>query len=244
MTEPSPLYDKTQTPRMFTSIARRYDLLNHVLSMNVDRRWRHALVRDAKVDEGARVLDVATGTGDVALAFCRHSRVTEIIGLDMSTGMLEVGREKVHRRRLEDRVQLLDGDALALPFVDESFDAVTIAFGLRNLPDYQDGIAEMTRVLKPGGRLLVLEFFPPRQGLFLKGYRFYLGKVLPLAGRVISGSHEAYRYLANSIEDFISHDDIKSLYQGAGLVDLNAHKLAGGIAYIYRGTRVAKESNE
>jgi demethylmenaquinone methyltransferase/2-methoxy-6-polyprenyl-1,4-benzoquinol methylase len=149
--------------------------------------------------------------------------------------MLAVGREKAVG--YGERVRLIDGDALALPFADGAFDAVTIAFGLRNLPDYGAGIAEMTRVLAPGGRLLVLEFFPPRGGLFLRAYRLYLGTVLPVVGRLVSGSPTAYRYLARSIEDFISHDDIRRLMDEAALDDVTAQRLTGGIAWVYRGVK-------
>jgi ubiquinone/menaquinone biosynthesis methyltransferase len=155
--------DKSQTPRMFTSIARRYDFLNHALSFNVDRRWRRLLVNEADVHAGERVLDVATGTGDVAIEFARRARAGFIAGLDPSSGMLEVGRRKLSRDDAAGaRVELIEGDALALPFPDGSFDVVTIAFGLRNLPDYARGVNEMARVLRPAGRLVVLEFLPPR----------------------------------------------------------------------------------
>jgi demethylmenaquinone methyltransferase/2-methoxy-6-polyprenyl-1,4-benzoquinol methylase len=229
--------EKSKTPEMFSEIAHRYDLLNHMLSMNVDRRWRKALVTAAGVDAQGRVLDVATGTGDVAIEFARRTAANDIVGLDLSEGMLAVGREKTERMGLDGRVRMMDGDALALPFEDGRFDAVSIAFGLRNLSDFGAGIAEMARVLKPGGRLLVLEFFPPRGGLFLKAYRLYLGTVLPVVGRVVSGSPRAYRYLHRSIEEFISHDQIRAHMADAGLVDVTARKLTGGIAYLYRGMR-------
>jgi demethylmenaquinone methyltransferase/2-methoxy-6-polyprenyl-1,4-benzoquinol methylase len=227
--------EKARTPRMFTEIAGRYDLLNRLLSGGSDRRWRRALVEAAAVGEGARVCDVATGTGDVALEFARRTAAGSIVGVDPSQGMLAVGREKAVG--YGERVRLIDGDALALPFADGAFDAVTIAFGLRNLPDYGAGIAEMTRVLAPGGRLLVLEFFPPRGGLFLRAYRLYLGTVLPVVGRLVSGSPTAYRYLARSIEDFISHDDIRRLMDEAALDDVTAQRLTGGIAWVYRGVK-------
>ncbi|HET6350277.1 MAG TPA: ubiquinone/menaquinone biosynthesis methyltransferase, partial [Candidatus Krumholzibacteria bacterium] len=182
------LSDKSQTPRMFNSIAHRYDFLNHALSFNVDRRWRRLLVDAADVRAGGRVLDVATGTADVALEFARRSPAQHIAGLDPSSGMLEVGRTKLAGAR----VDLIEGDALALPFPDGSFDVVTIAFGLRNLPDYARGTAEMARVLRPGGRLLVLEFLPP-SGAARLVFRSYIATVLPVVGRAISGSPEAYR---------------------------------------------------
>jgi demethylmenaquinone methyltransferase/2-methoxy-6-polyprenyl-1,4-benzoquinol methylase len=233
----TPVLEKSRTPEMFSEIAHRYDFLNHLLSLNVDRRWRRTLVDMAGIGRGGRVLDAATGTGDVAITFARRTRAATIVGLDPSDGMLSVGREKLRRLGLDGRVRLLDGDALAIPFADKSFDAVTIAFGLRNLPDYAAGIAEMTRVLAPGGRLLILEFFPPRRGFFLEAYRFYLGHVLPLVGRVVSGSPGAYRYLSRSIEEFISHDQIRAYLEGAGLSGVAGRKLTGGVAYIYSGTR-------
>jgi demethylmenaquinone methyltransferase/2-methoxy-6-polyprenyl-1,4-benzoquinol methylase len=221
---------------MFTSIARRYDLLNHVLSLNADRLWRKSLVRRAHVDRSSRVLDVATGTGDVAVAFAAAG-VERITGLDRSEGMLAVGREKVERRGLGTRVRLIEGDALDMPFADGSFDVSTMAFGLRNLPDYAGGISEMARVVRSGGRVLVLEFFPPRSSLFHSLYRFYLGRILPIVGRIISGSDEAYRYLASSIETFIAHEDMMRYMNEAGLIEIDKKMLTGGIAYIYSGTK-------
>ena len=231
------MVEKSQTPGMFSSIARRYDLLNHVLSLNVDRGWRRALVEMSGVGAGGEVLDVATGTGDVAIEFARRSPAHRIVGLDRSAGMLDVARDKIGQLRLEGRIEVIEGDALDLPFGDGSFDAVTIAFGLRNLPDYAAGVREMARVLKPGGRLLVLEFFPPTSGAFLQLYRLYLKTVLPVVGRALSGSKEAYDYLSSSIQGFASHDEVRRFFTDAGLPDVRRKKLTGGVSFIYRGIK-------
>lgn len=228
--------DKARTPRMFTAIAHRYDLLNHVLSFNVDRSWRRALVGYAHARAGECVLDAATGTGDVAIEFARRTRAAAVIGLDPSDGMLAVGVGKLGREGGEGRVRLVQGDALALPFADASVDVVSIAFGLRNLPDYEAGAREMARVLRPGGRLVVLEFLPPK-GAALLAYRLYLGAVLPVAGRVISGSREAYGYLSASIRDFMEVSEVRELLSSAGLRRVESRRLTGGIAALYRGVK-------
>ena len=230
------LTDKRLTPTMFDSIARRYDLVNHVLSMNIDRRWRVAMVGYAHAHETDDVLDVATGTGDVAIDFARFTKAKSIVGVDLSDGMLRVAQRKITEQGWEDRIALRVGDALHLPFEDETFDIVTIAFGLRNLPDYQRGVNEMARVLKPRGRTVSLEFLPPR-GVALLAYRLYLSTILPLTGRLISGSPEAYRYLSSSVRQFISGEEIHSLMRNAGLSLLVSRRLTGGIAGLYRGVK-------
>ncbi len=230
------LGDKRRTPTMFDTIARRYDLLNHVLSLNIDRRWRKELVGYAHAREHDDILDVATGTADVAIEFAASGCDGRIVGVDLSDGMLQVGRDKLARLGLEERIDLRTGDALRLPFADAVFDVVTIAFGLRNLPDYQRGIDEMARVLKPGGRATILEFRPPR-GPALLAYRAYLATLLPLTGRFLSGSDEAYRYLAKSVREFISEDEIRALMHNAGFSLVVSRHLTGGIAGLYRGVK-------
>jgi demethylmenaquinone methyltransferase/2-methoxy-6-polyprenyl-1,4-benzoquinol methylase len=231
------MIEKSQTPEMFSAISRRYDILNHVLSLNVDRGWRRALVDMSEVPEGGGVLDVATGTGDVAIEFAKRTGARAIMGLDRSSGMLAVARDKLRRLRFDGRVEIIEADALDIPFVDGWFDAVTIAFGLRNLPDYSAGVREMARVLKPGGRLLVLEFFPSSVGGFLRLYRLYLKTVLPVVGRTISGSKEAYDYLSSSISGFASHDEVRGLFDDAGLESVHRRGLTGGISFIYSGVK-------
>ncbi len=232
---PGVLHDKARTPRMFSDIAHRYDFLNHALSLNIDRRWRRELVRACEVARGEHVLDVATGTGDVALEFTRRTNAGRIVGLDPSPGMLDVASAKVAGAA---RIQLVLGDALALPFPDAVFDVVTIAFGLRNLPDYERGVREMVRVLRPGGRLVVLEFLPPR-GASRVLFQAYIGTVLPVIGRAISGSPEAYRYLASSIGGFIEAEGVRSLLSSAGLQSASTRTLTFGVAGLHRGVKPA-----
>jgi len=227
------LADKSRTPAMFNSIARRYDFLNHALSFNIDRRWRRQLVEACDVKPGEYVLDVATGTGDVAIEFGRRTSAARIVGLDPSSGMLEVARNKVAS---DPRAALVEANALALPFPDASFDVVTIAFGLRNLPDYLQGVREMARVLKPGGRLAVLEFLPPSGATRLL-FRSYVASVLPIIGRAISGSPEAYRYLASSIGEFIDAESVLALLRAAGLRDTTTRRLTGGVSGLHRGIK-------
>ena len=227
------LADKSRTPGMFDSIAHRYDFLNHALSLNVDRRWRRQLIDACDVKPGEYVLDVATGTGDVAIEFGRRTRAARIVGLDPSSGMLEVARNKVAS---DVRAALVEGNALALPFPDASFDVVTIAFGLRNLPDYSQGVREMARVLKPGGRLAVLEFLPP-EGAARLIFRSYVATVLPIIGRAISGSPEAYSYLASSIGEFIDAESVLALLRAAGLRDTTTRRLTGGVSGLHRGIK-------
>ncbi len=230
------LADKSRTPGMFTSIAHRYDFLNHALSLNIDRHWRKLLVDACEVKPGEHVLDVATGTGDVAIEFARRTRAGRIAGLDPSVGMLQVARTKTARDAASARIEIVEGDALALPFPDQSFDVVTIAFGLRNLPDYARGVSEMARVLRPGGRLVVLEFLPP-QGAARLVFRSYIATVLPVLGRAISGSPEAYRYLAASIGEFITAESVRELISNSGLQRVTTQRLTGGIAGLHRGTK-------
>lgn len=230
------LADKARTPRMFSDIAHRYDFLNHALSLNIDRRWRRDLVRACDVKPGEHVVDVATGTGDVAIEFARGTNAGRIVGLDPSPGMLDVASAKVARAAGAARIQLVEGDALALPFPDASFDVVTIAFGLRNLPDYERGVREMARVLRPGGRLVVLEFLPPK-GPSRLVFQTYIATVLPVIGRAISGSPEAYRYLASSIGGFIEAEGVRSLLSAAGLQSVATRSLTFGIAGLHSGLK-------
>jgi len=228
---------KSETPEMFSRIAQRYDLLNHLLSLNIDRLWRRRLVERTGLPRGGRVLDACAGTGDVAFAFARYADPSEVIGVDLSRGMLEIAKDKALRKKLDGLVRFVEGDVLALPFEDGRFDAVSIAFGLRNLPDYAAGIAEMTRVLVPGGAVVVLEFAPPSRDLWRRGYAFYLGRVIPAIGDAVSGSSEAYAYLASSVGEFLTRERVVALMEAAGLKNVSAKRMTGGIVYLYTGEK-------
>jgi demethylmenaquinone methyltransferase/2-methoxy-6-polyprenyl-1,4-benzoquinol methylase len=220
---------------MFSGIAHRYDLANRVLSFSQDGRWRKRLVELAAPRPGERLLDVATGTGEIAIAFAHAEPHLQVTGLDLSAGMLERARQKLRRLELVQHVALVEGDALALPFPKDFFDIITIGFGLRNLPDRQRGILEMTRVLRAGGRLLILEFSLPPRPLWRAVYLFYLKKILPTWGRLLSGARGPYEYLRDSILAFPDCVTIKKMMQAQGLEPISLHKLGGGLATIYLG---------
>ena len=228
---------KSAVSTLFDSIAHRYDLLNHVLSLSIDRLWRRRLLRMAKARPEDTVLDVCTGTGDIAAAFLRAVPGIRVYGVDFSPKMLEGGRRKVGEIRPGAGKNLLPGDAQALPFVDGVFDIVTMGFGLRNLPDKPGGIREAARVLKPGGQLFILEFAPPQSSLLLIPYRFYLGRILPIIGGVVSANRDAYNYLADSIHGFLRPEDVEALMTESGLIEVTSHSMTGGMVYIYRGVK-------
>lgn len=227
--------DSADQKGLFSAIAGSYDFLNHLLSFNVDRVWRSRLVRLAGVKPGERILDVCTGTGDIAIRFAQADEMGRIIGIDQSEQMLQIARRKIVGDGFRRRIRLLRADALHLPFEDHSFDIVTIGFGLRNVGRHKRAIFEMVRVLKKNGRLLILEFSPPEGSLFGAVYRSYLNTIIRVVGGVVSGSADAYRYLSASIDNFPKPERILELMQAAGLRKLRSEKLTGGIAYIYRG---------
>ena len=221
--------------RMFNRIAPHYDLMNHLLSFGTDRSWRRHLVRAARPGPGTQALDVCTGTGDLAVLLAR--RGARVYGLDLSAGMLSRAGRKLARRRLADRVELIRADAMALPFPDRRFDLVSIGFGLRNLPDRARGIAEMARVMAPGGRLHILEFAPPPGTLFGGLFRWYLERLIPVLGAALAGAPAAYRYLASSIVAFHGPREICAMMEAAGLREIRVRGLMGGVVALYRGTR-------
>jgi demethylmenaquinone methyltransferase/2-methoxy-6-polyprenyl-1,4-benzoquinol methylase len=229
---------RAESWRMFDRIARRYDLLNRLLSCRCDVAWRNKVAEYLPDRSNQCVLDIATGTADLLLSLFRRSQqVGSGIGIDMSPKMLELAREKIAGRQLDNKISLVRADALRLPFANGSFDAVTIGFGIRNVPDVPAALAEMHRVLKPGGKVLVLEFSLPRNRLMRRLYPFHLRGIIPRLGALISGDGYAYRYLNETVETFPYGDQFCDLMKQAGFCNVSAVPLTFGIATIYHGSR-------
>lgn len=224
--------------KMFDRIARRYDLLNRLLSFGRDVAWRRQVASYLPPGDSLTVLDIATGTGDLLISVYENSeRVKTGVGIDMAVRMLELGEAKIAQKGLSGWLSVREGDARAIPFPDRSYDAVTIAFGIRNVDPVETGLAEMRRVLKPGGRALILEFSLPENWLLRQLYLMYFRYILPLVGGVISGDTYAYRYLNRTVETFPYGGRFCALMQAAGFVKVEVHRMTFGVASIYEGTR-------
>lgn len=222
---------------MFAGIASRYDLLNHVLSLNIDKRWRRKvanLLRETLNDKNALILDVACGTGDLSLELDKDSNA-RIVGTDFCRPMLAVAREKT--AELRSHVPYVEADAMDLAFADRSFDALTIAFGLRNLPNFENGLAELRRVLKPGGKIVILEFSSPVVPGFRQLFNFYFAKILPRIGGAVSGSRGAYEYLPDSVSKFPDQKGLVAMMERTGFTSVQYQNLTGGIAAIHTGVK-------
>ncbi|MDD2366893.1 MAG: bifunctional demethylmenaquinone methyltransferase/2-methoxy-6-polyprenyl-1,4-benzoquinol methylase UbiE [Desulfuromonadaceae bacterium] len=223
--------------QMFGAIAPRYDFLNRLLSFGIDRRWRTKAVRLLKYNEGSRILDVATGTGDVALEIAlRTPRSVKITGADFCQEMVELGALKVAASPYRDRIDFKVAPCEDLPFANNTFDSVTIAFGIRNVVDRKLGLAEMWRVLRPGGRVIILEFSTPRSHLFRQLYYFYFRQLLPMVGGLFS-KYKAYKYLPDSVLEFPSQSEFSRMIAQAGFRNIHIHELTFGIATIYVGEK-------
>ncbi len=223
--------------RMFSAIAPRYDFLNRLLSAGRDRYWRREAIRATSLPLNGRLLDICTGTADMALEAARQFPEARIVGVDFSRPMISLGLAKVERANLASRISLQVAPAEALPFPDGSFDAATVAFGLRNVPDRLRSLREMHRVLKPGGRAIVLEFTTPPGRLFRGVYLWYFHRVLPWVGRLISGHPSAYSYLPASVTDFPSPDGLTVWMQESGFHQVSYRLLTGGIVAIHVGRK-------
>ena len=226
---------------MFDAIAERYDLLNHVLSAGIDRRWRARAIRSLQLTGCERVLDLCTGTGDLAIAAVRAApSAARVVGVDFSGAMLRVGDGKLRKARLGERIALIRGDATRIPIADASVDAVTIGFGIRNVERMDVACAELHRVLKPGGRLAILEFAVPDAPLFGALYGWYTNRVLPRIGRALSRDDSAYAYLPASISAFASPDEFVKILRQAGFGTIFPIRLMLGSVILYTAQKEAR----
>ena len=224
---------------MFDRIAPTYDLLNHLLSLGRDSSWRRRAARALPQREGLKVADLATGTGDLLMALLRERpNVSEAVGVDISQEMLKIAFRKVSERGFADRIRLVRDDAVHSALPGESFDAVTMAFGIRNTPDVEATLGEIYRLLRPGGIGVVLEFSLPRRAVLRGGYLVYLRSVVPALGALLSGSRSAYRYLNESIKAFSRPDEFCTLMSTTGFAQVSATPLTWGVASIYTGSKI------
>jgi demethylmenaquinone methyltransferase/2-methoxy-6-polyprenyl-1,4-benzoquinol methylase len=241
MSEIKPYRDSTagkkeQIETMFDRIAPKYDFLNHTLSFGIDKWWRGKAIRLIASNSPETLLDVATGTGDFAIAALK-SGAKKITGIDISKEMVAVGVEKVKALGLEDKIELMTGDSESIQFPDNSFDAATVAFGVRNFENLGGGLDELFRVLKQGGTLCVLEFSKPRNALVKLGYKFYSNSLMPWIGRLVSGDRSAYTYLPESVEGFPDGENFITFMAKSGFVQIQEYRLTFGIATIYIGRK-------
>jgi len=220
--------------KMFNDIAQRYDFLNRFLSLGQDVRWRNALKQFLPDTDGQVILDLATGTADVLITLTLgNPKVHRAFGVDPAVKMLEVGLKKIIALHLDDRVMLRKGDAQALAFQDETFDCVSIAFGIRNIPDLRLALLEMYRVTKKDGRVLILEFSKPQNPVLKAGHWLYLQMIVPAVGALFSGNFKAYRYLTQTIQAFPYGDRFCKILKQMGFINIESHPLMGGVATIY-----------
>ncbi len=228
---------KEQVAAMFDKVAGRYDFMNRVLTGGIDIRWRKKAIATLKKYQPRQLLDIATGTGDLAIMACKALRPEKITGIDISGEMLEIGRKKVRKENLSEKITLLKGDSEHLVFANNSFDAVMAAFGVRNFENLEKGLSEIHRVLTQGGQLMILEFSQPRAGLFKPVYRFYMKIIAPQFAKMFSKDKEAYLYLNESAKAFPEREDFVTLLNSAGFINTSYKPLSAGICCIYRGEK-------
>jgi len=233
----SPVAKKEQVADMFNQIANRYDFLNHFLSGGIDKGWRKKAIRELESIQPKIILDVATGTADMPLMMMKSLSPEKIIGIDISEGMLALGKQKIIKAGLQESIKLQTGDAEAISFPDAHFDGITVAFGVRNFQNLETGLAEMYRVLKPGGKLMILEFSRPKKGLFLPIYKCYLRFIAPRIGKIFSGNGEAYQYLNDSVNAFPEGDSFTRILEQTGYRKIESKTLNMGICTIYSGIK-------
>jgi demethylmenaquinone methyltransferase / 2-methoxy-6-polyprenyl-1,4-benzoquinol methylase len=229
---------KDQVADMFNQIAGKYDFMNRFLSAGIDKSWRKKAIKQLMKDKPQHVLDVATGTGDMALMAAKIMRPEKIIGIDISEGMLEIGRKKVLAAQLKTNIDLLKGDSETINFADNTFDAVMVAFGVRNFENLQQGLKEILRVMKPGARLVVLEFSKPKDGLIRSLYSWYMSKLAPSIAKLFRQNKKAYQYLNESSMAFPERQLFVDILKGVGYSDTYFKTLSLGICCIYCGRKL------
>ena len=225
---------KQEVATMFNNISGRYDFLNHFLSLGIDKLWRRKAVKQLKELNHNKILDIATGTGDFALALLKL-KPKEIIGVDISQGMLSVGTNKMKKKKVDGIIKLELGDSENLPFEDNSFDAITVAFGVRNFEDLEKGLSEMKRVLRPDGKVIILEFSKPKYFPIKQLFSFYSNCVIPTFGKLISKDKRAYTYLPESVAEFPEGENFHMIMDKVGYNKVSSLRLSGGISSIYMG---------
>lgn len=232
----SQLNKKEQVTKMFDTISGEYDSLNRVISFGIDVKWRKEVVDIVAKHHPSSILDIATGTGDLAISLTA-TNANEIIGLDISDGMLEVGRQKIKKKNLQNTIKMVIGDSENLPFEDHSFDAITVAFGVRNFENLEKGLSEILRVLKPKGIFVILETSVPTKWPYKQGYKFYSKIILPTIGRVFSKDKFAYRYLSDSASVFPFGEVLNNILRNVGFIEVENRPKTFGVATIYTASK-------
>jgi len=232
----SDLGKKEQVAKMFDNISNNYDNLNRVISFGVDVKWRKKILKLVASKNPETVLDIATGTGDLAILLA-ETNASKIIGLDISAGMLEVGKQKIAQKNLSNKIEMVLGDSEKIPFNDNSFDAITVAFGIRNFENLELGLSEILRVLKPNGIFVILETSVPEKFPFKQGYAIYTKNILPLIGKMFSKDKVAYKYLSDSASIFPYGKSLNNILQKIGFIDVKHMPQTFGVATIYTATK-------
>ncbi len=232
----SDLGKKEQVAQMFDTISGNYDGLNRVISFGIDVKWRKKVLKLVSDSNPDKILDIATGTGDLAILMTK-TNTTKIIGLDISAGMLEVGRKKIEHKNLSDKIEMVLGDSENIPYEDNTFDAITVAFGVRNFENLEKGLAEILRVLKPNGIFVILETSVPEKTPYKQGYKFYTKNILPLIGKLFSKDTSAYQYLCDSASVFPYGEALNNILRKTGFIEVTAMPQTFGVATIYSASK-------
>jgi demethylmenaquinone methyltransferase / 2-methoxy-6-polyprenyl-1,4-benzoquinol methylase len=233
----SNLGKKEQVTQMFDTISGEYDGLNRVISFGIDQKWRENVVQIVDSVSPKNILDIATGTGDLAIMFAEKTKAEKIVGLDISEGMLNVGRSKITKKNLDNRIEMVVGDSEKLPFNDNYFDAITVSFGVRNFETLETGLAEILRVLKPKGKFVILETSVPTKFPFKQGYLFHSNILLPLIGKLFSKDKKAYGYLSESAANFPYGEKLNNILRKVGFIDVEDQPQTFGVASIYTSSK-------